>query len=432
MTPIDTFERRLPTALTDLAAPSTPDYLTDILGRTAATSQRPAWASVERWLPVELVNARATTARIPWRQLGVLALIALLLAAMLAAYVGATRAPSPYGLAANGLVAYAEGGDIYARDAVGSPPRLLIGGPQIERIIAFSRQGNQLLFAREPRADAELTLWVSRPDGTGIRQLDGTYRDVAGVEWSPAGDAVAVTHGPTGRSVLSIVPSDGSAATDFDLDVTATEVAWRPPDGSQLSLRGKDGKEWGLYLIDRDGSGLQRLRIPSDKLFDTEYDVRDHRWSSDGSRVMYDQIHDVQAGNHSGLRIHVAEIALDGAVVSNERFEFEDWADDELNASFLPGTDRIIYQRRRGNEDVGITDTLKVVQLADGAEPIDLGIESTAGEGVGYEISPDGRQLIAILWGEKKTYVTDLTTYTTTAAPFVSDEGATWQRRAIP
>lgn len=432
MTPTDHFERRLPAALSDLAAPSTPDYLTDILGRTAATSQRPAWASLERWLPVELVNARATTARIPWRQLGVLALIALLLAAMLAAYVGGTRAPSPYGTAANGLVAYAEGGDIYARDAVGSPPRLLIGGPETERIVAFSRQGNLMLFAREPRADAELTLWVSRPDGTGIRQLDGTYRNVAGVEWSPAGDAVAVTHSPTGRSVLSILPSDGSAATDFDLDVTATEVAWRPPDGSQLSFRGKDGKDWGLYLIDRDGSGLQRLRIASDKLFDTEYDVRDHRWSSDGRRVMYDQIHDVQAGNHSGLRIHVAEIALDGAVISDKRFEFEDWADDELNASFLPGTDRIIYQRRRGNEDVGITDTLKVVQLADGAEPIDLGIESTAGDGVGYEISPDGKQLIAILWGEKKTYVTDLATYTTTVAPFVSDEGATWQRRAIP
>ena len=52
MTPIDAFERHLPSALTDLAAPATPDYLTDILGRTAATPQRLAWASIERWLPV--------------------------------------------------------------------------------------------------------------------------------------------------------------------------------------------------------------------------------------------------------------------------------------------------------------------------------------------------------------------------------------------
>ncbi len=187
-----------------------------------------------------------------------------------------------------------------------------------------------------------------------------------------------------------------------------------------------------MYLINRDGSGLQRLAIASDKLFETEYDVRDHRWSSDGARLMYDQIHDVQAGNHSGLRIHIAAIAPDGAVASDERFEFEDWADDELNASFLPGTDRIVYQRRRGNEEVGITDTLKIVRLVDGAKPVDLGIISTAGDGVGYEVSPDGTKLISILWGEKETYVTDLTTFTTTPAPFVSDEGATWQRRATP
>ena len=59
MTPIDAFERHLPSALTDLAAPATPDYLTDILGRTAATQQRLAWASIERWLPVQLTTQRA-------------------------------------------------------------------------------------------------------------------------------------------------------------------------------------------------------------------------------------------------------------------------------------------------------------------------------------------------------------------------------------
>jgi dipeptidyl aminopeptidase/acylaminoacyl peptidase len=425
-------ERTLPVLFDQLAEARTPDYLEAAIERASSRPQRAAWTFPERWLPVELVTTRVPSTRVPMRQLGVLALLALLLATMLAIYSGATRLPEPYGLAANGLIVYSESGDIYARDAVGSPPRLLVGGPEIERIVAFSRQGNQMLFAREQRPNGKLTLWVSRPDGTGIRQLDGSYLDVSGVEWSPAGDAVAVTHSPKGRAVLSILPSDGSAATDFDLDITATEVAWRPPDGSQLSFRGKDGHDWGLYLINRDGSGLQRLAIASDKLFETEYDVRDHRWSSDGARLMYDQIHDVQAGNHSGLRIHIAAIAPDGAVASDERFEFEDWADDELNASFLPGTDRIVYQRRRGNEEVGITDTLKIVRLVDGAKPVDLGIISTAGDGVGYEVSPDGTKLISILWGEKETYVTDLTTFTTTPAPFVSDEGATWQRRATP
>ena len=43
MTPNDRFEPGLPTALADLAAPYQPDYLIDILGRTAATRQRPVW-----------------------------------------------------------------------------------------------------------------------------------------------------------------------------------------------------------------------------------------------------------------------------------------------------------------------------------------------------------------------------------------------------
>jgi hypothetical protein len=50
MTPIDRFERGLPAALADLADERTPDYLIDILGRTARTRQRSAWTHPGRWL----------------------------------------------------------------------------------------------------------------------------------------------------------------------------------------------------------------------------------------------------------------------------------------------------------------------------------------------------------------------------------------------
>ena len=49
-TPIDPVERRLPEALTDLAAPRTPDYFIDILGQTARIRQRPAWVRPGRWI----------------------------------------------------------------------------------------------------------------------------------------------------------------------------------------------------------------------------------------------------------------------------------------------------------------------------------------------------------------------------------------------
>ena len=75
MTPIDRFERQLPAALTDLADPRTPDYVIDILGQTARTRQRPAWASLERWLHMD-VPSTASTRHTRWRPLTLLAVIA--------------------------------------------------------------------------------------------------------------------------------------------------------------------------------------------------------------------------------------------------------------------------------------------------------------------------------------------------------------------
>jgi hypothetical protein len=51
MTPIDRLERQLPAAFADLADERTPDYFVDILGRTARSRQRPAWAFPGRWFP---------------------------------------------------------------------------------------------------------------------------------------------------------------------------------------------------------------------------------------------------------------------------------------------------------------------------------------------------------------------------------------------
>ena len=59
MTTIDPFERELPTALDDLADARTPDYYIDLLGRTARTRQRPAWAIPGRWFtPMPALTSR--------------------------------------------------------------------------------------------------------------------------------------------------------------------------------------------------------------------------------------------------------------------------------------------------------------------------------------------------------------------------------------
>src|SRR5437867_13063954 len=100
------FEADLPALLADLYLAGTPDYRDDLIQQTARVRQRPAWTFPERWLPVELVTTRVPLTRMPWRQIGVLALIAILLVAALAVYVGShqQRLPAPFGIAANGII----------------------------------------------------------------------------------------------------------------------------------------------------------------------------------------------------------------------------------------------------------------------------------------------------------------------------------------
>src|SRR4029079_12689473 len=81
-------ERDLPAILAEMAAGPYPDYVDDVLPQTARMRQRPAWTFSERWLPMDIATRAAPSARLPWRQLGILALIAALLAFALAAYLG--------------------------------------------------------------------------------------------------------------------------------------------------------------------------------------------------------------------------------------------------------------------------------------------------------------------------------------------------------
>src|SRR5205085_9384296 len=80
MTTFDRFQDDLPVTLIELADERMPDYVDDLLGRTAASSQRPAWSFPGRWIPMaDLIAERTFVPRVPWRALAVAALLALLI-----------------------------------------------------------------------------------------------------------------------------------------------------------------------------------------------------------------------------------------------------------------------------------------------------------------------------------------------------------------
>src|SRR5688572_8408257 len=107
MTASNRFDRVFGEVLSDLAQPTYPDYIEDALDRATQRSQRPVWTFPERWLPMSTV-ARTTPLApgLPWRNVGLLAVLALLAVAIVVIAIGAQARPAPpYGPAKNGQIA---------------------------------------------------------------------------------------------------------------------------------------------------------------------------------------------------------------------------------------------------------------------------------------------------------------------------------------
>ena len=88
----ENLERDLTAWFVETATPRVPDFTDDILRLTAGTRQRPRWSFPERWLPMSVITlGRRTLEPLPWRTIGLLAALALLIAASIAFYVGSQQ-----------------------------------------------------------------------------------------------------------------------------------------------------------------------------------------------------------------------------------------------------------------------------------------------------------------------------------------------------
>ena len=317
----DPFERRITDAIDEIAATRPPEYLDDILRQTARMSQRPRWTFPERWLNVDTALSRPTRfGRLPLRQLIVLAVLVALAAAALTYYVGQRgRLAPPFGPAGNGVVVYSSNGDLYVRDTLTSPGRLLIGGPNPEGFAGFTPDGSHLTYV--VTRDGADHLMVANANGTNpveiavLASAADTFGNV-----SPDGKTFALVYPIRGVPTLSMVAMDGSGSRVIDLGgKQPLDVSWSPPKGDLLLLRAKDeiGEGVDLYTIKPDGTGLHALNLPGTSDFGTVYTLSGAQWAPDGKTLAYNG---VDAGrNQFGqpiqhFRLHL--VAPDG---SNDR-----------------------------------------------------------------------------------------------------------------
>lgn len=434
MTARNDLDRTLSAWLTAQAPTREPEHLLDhILERTARTRRRPAWRIPERWIPMSVLSTTvAPRSTIPWRTVGLIALLVLaLLAGALLAIGRAHRLPPPFGVAGNGSLVYSVNGDIVSRSGPSGSVVPIVISEYTDDTPIMSPDGSRFVFMRHRSADT-LQLWVAEADGQGQRLLDKAFPSISWVDWSPSSDEVFVAN-EDGRSTMAIVPADGGPSKTLDLRMPIMVPVHRPGHPDQILFRGKDAAgDWGLFLTGRDG--LARDRLALDPGFQSDNYYAENRdayfqgptWASDGTRLLYYTLEpapDSPAG--PGYRIHLARIGPAGEVLSDDVLEYGAALDDEFAPGWLPTEDGIVFQTLEGT-----IHKLMIGGLEPRATPKDLGVQG--GDWISSNISPDGREVIAAVpetgAASPKVSIIDLAGGTITRVDIGAD--VSWQRVA--
>jgi Tol biopolymer transport system component len=256
----------------------------------------------------------------------------LLLTALAVGLVGSQRRlPPPFGLAANGVVAYLSNGRVYTSDPAAPSATPLTTGTLVELAPVFSRDGTRIAFKRlvsgEPAGDPPLLTDVVVTDALGGHEVlvDPAAIGMSGISWSPDSHFLLYSREVRGRRLVFVAAADGTGVRQVgDLAGDAWSPSWSP-DGQWIVVAIDDRS---IYVLDRSGSQPRRLT-------DATYAQIGHvEWSPDGSRILF------SAQISPGDRGHIYLVGLDGStegeIAPSERAQAEGvWSPDGSRIAFL-------------------------------------------------------------------------------------------------
>ena len=436
----DRFDRELGIALGDLADPQVPDYLTDILGQTADLRQRPAWASIERWLPMEITTRPILRPSLPWRQLALVAALIALVVAAVAFYAGThqTRLPAPFGPAANGLIPFVSNDDIYVGDVASGQSRPLVAGPETDWGPVTSPDGTRVAFARGVAGMTLTDMYSVRIDGSDLRRITPEPLDrLEWVAWLPSGDRFVLVH-QVGDPVHGCSTMDcfltridvvdvagGGHLKTVASAVGVHGVQLRPPDGRELTYRALVDGKWGLFAVDPDGGAARTIVAPT-ALAPMDFTFINLSYSPDGRRLFFNQSTDDASNGDPGCCQLFAVDADGGVPYKVVHSESGVWDGDPVVS---PDGRWVAFWHNIPDQP-----TQQVaVAATDGTGDVILTGPALAG-GAHWVWSPDSTKILMFRndTDADQAYLLDPAGGPATRLPWTSGEDLDWQRVAPP
>jgi hypothetical protein len=369
-------EQDLSKLLAELDLGPAPDYRDVVVLRTARMRQRPAWTFPERWLPVNVTTQRVFSAPIRWRQIAVVLLIAVLVVALVAFGVGRQQPrrplPAPYGPAGNGLIVYADKGDLYLGDPVSGTARPVVTGPEADHDPRFSKTGDRFVFLRKTADGVHENLLIANADGTGVRALTTSLMDVTGGDWSADGRTIVIASRRDGRQQMSVIDVGRGETRPLEMGVLDVgDVQFLHPRDMEIAF------SMGVsttYAVKPDGTGM-RVLVPATGI----------QFSPDGSKVAY-TVSDSFEGK-ARMRVHIvgADGQHDLTVANPPDVQYQG------SPTWSPDGSSLLVARAHYETTFGAVLTLAVVP-GDGGPGVEFGPSRVDGFG-DFGWSPDGRMI---------------------------------------
>jgi TolB protein len=282
------------------------------------------------------------------------------------------------------LVFDAHGG-IYVVNADGSALQLLTRSPRGGGGggAAWSPDGQKIAFVRVVRvrpigsgaAEPDIEIYFMSADGSGQQNLtrnEGFARNVDPA-WSPDGLKIAFISNRDDNWELYVMNADGSEQQRLarnpplprwgEAALNLSRDAWSPGGQKILFQRRAKGKNWEIFAINADGSGLRDLTG------NQSHDI-DADWSPDGRRIVF------RTARHGKWELYLMN--ADG---SGQR-RLTHTAGNESRPSWSPDGGKIAFTREvGGNFDL-------YVMNADGSGQRRLTPNSAVDRWVAYAWSP--------------------------------------------